>query len=186
MPVIGGYWLWPARIAVATASTSAGSQSKSGKPWPRLIAPVRAASADITVKMVVPTLGSRLAPTRSSEVIGLIFVAAERAQQQRAREAVGQQLGEREDVAAQVGAAAEGHARDVLAEQVAGGAAHQFAPGRIVAHGHLRDDAHAEPRLHVGLDDVGVDRLERDVGLEAALRERGVDAAPSGERRVVG
>jgi hypothetical protein len=56
-PAIGGYWLWPARIAVATASSSAGSQSKSGKPWPRLTAPRSAASADITVKIVVPTFG---------------------------------------------------------------------------------------------------------------------------------
>src|SRR4029078_11933958 len=42
----------------ATASTSAGSQSKSGNPCDKLIAPVSAASCDITVKMVVPTAGS--------------------------------------------------------------------------------------------------------------------------------
>jgi hypothetical protein len=60
MPAIGGYWFWPLRIAVATASTSAGSQSKSGKPCPRLTAPRSVASADITVKIVVPTVGRRL------------------------------------------------------------------------------------------------------------------------------
>ena len=58
-PGMGGYWLWPACMARVTALTSSGSQSKSGKPWPRLTAPVSAASADMTVKMVVPTLGRR-------------------------------------------------------------------------------------------------------------------------------
>ena len=55
MPAIGGYWLRPDRIAASTASSSFGSQSKSGKPWPRLTAPCSCASADITVKIVVPT-----------------------------------------------------------------------------------------------------------------------------------
>ncbi|WJN75338.1 hypothetical protein OH687_00640 [Burkholderia anthina] len=36
-----------------------GSQSKSGKPWPRFTAPFSAASALITVKIVVPTFGRR-------------------------------------------------------------------------------------------------------------------------------
>ncbi|MNL67395.1 hypothetical protein D3C87_1919750 [compost metagenome] len=58
-PAIGGYWLWPARMAPATASTIFGSQSKSGKPWPRLTAFFSMARADITVKMVVPTAGRR-------------------------------------------------------------------------------------------------------------------------------
>src|SRR3954462_10345221 len=55
----------------ATASTNAGSQSKSGNPCERLIAPVSAASFDITVKMVVPTLGSLDAKggTTGSELI---------------------------------------------------------------------------------------------------------------------
>src|SRR3954470_16958838 len=100
------------------------------------MAPVFAASADMTVKMVVPTAGRRLAPTRRSmsEVI-VLSCAAARAQQERAREAVGQQLGEGEDVAAKIGAAAERHARDVAAEQVAGGPVHQLAARGIVAHG---------------------------------------------------
>src|SRR6476646_3067073 len=42
----------------AIASTSAGSQSKSGNPCDRLIASRSAASFDITVKIVVPTDGS--------------------------------------------------------------------------------------------------------------------------------
>ena len=57
---MGGYWFFPAAIASVTASTSLRSQSKSGKPWPRLIAECFSASADITVKMVVPTEGSLL------------------------------------------------------------------------------------------------------------------------------
>ncbi len=47
-------------MAACTASSRVGSQSKSGKPWPRLTAPCSAASADITVKIVVPTWGRRL------------------------------------------------------------------------------------------------------------------------------
>ena len=58
-PGIGAYWLRPSRMCRATASTSSGSQSKSGNPCDRLIAPTSAASCDITVKMVVPTDGSR-------------------------------------------------------------------------------------------------------------------------------
>ena len=38
MPAMGGYWLWPALHGAVTASVSAGSQAKSGKPWPRLTA----------------------------------------------------------------------------------------------------------------------------------------------------
>src|SRR5215831_12537408 len=55
---MGAYWLRPSRMCLATASTSAGSQSKSGKPCDKLIAPRSAASFDMTVKIVVPTLGS--------------------------------------------------------------------------------------------------------------------------------
>ena len=58
-PGMGGYWLWPAAMASVTACGSAVSQAKSGKPWPKLTAPVSLAKADMTVKMVVPTLGSR-------------------------------------------------------------------------------------------------------------------------------
>jgi len=59
-PAIGGYWFKPERIALFTASSSAGSQSKSGKPWPRFTALCCVANADITVKIVVPTCGRRL------------------------------------------------------------------------------------------------------------------------------
>ena len=45
-------------MASLTACTKAGSQLKSGKPWPRLTAPLELAKADMTVKMVVPTFGS--------------------------------------------------------------------------------------------------------------------------------
>src|SRR5215203_951356 len=57
-PCIGAYWLRPSRMCRVTASTSAGSQSKSGKPCDRLIAPRSAASFDMTVKIVVPTFGN--------------------------------------------------------------------------------------------------------------------------------
>src|SRR3954465_11769954 len=57
-PVIGGYWFRPRFIASLTASTSFGSHSKSGNPCPRFTAPVSVASADMTVKIVVPTEGS--------------------------------------------------------------------------------------------------------------------------------
>jgi hypothetical protein len=53
-PGPGGYWLWPVRMAVAAASSSAAGPSVSGKPWPRLTLPVRTASADISAKIVVP------------------------------------------------------------------------------------------------------------------------------------
>src|SRR5690348_9813838 len=124
MPAMGGYWLWPERMAASTAATSAGSQSKSGKPWPRLMAPDFAASADITVKIVVPTAGRRLRPTRvagsrarpSAAAVSELIVfslAIEDAQDQRAAEPLGQQLREGQHEGAQVGAAPEGHARDV-------------------------------------------------------------------------
>src|ERR1035437_6554489 len=57
-PAIGGYWFSPCRMALLTTSTKCGSQLKSGKPWPRLTAFFSLASADMTVKMVVPILGS--------------------------------------------------------------------------------------------------------------------------------
>ena len=57
-PAIGGYWFKPPCIAVVTWLTSAGSQLKSGKPWPRLTALCSVANADMTVKIVVPTAGS--------------------------------------------------------------------------------------------------------------------------------
>ena len=57
---MGGYWFSPRVIASVTACTSSGSHSKSGKPWPRFTAPCSVASADMTVKMVVPTAGNLL------------------------------------------------------------------------------------------------------------------------------
>ena len=45
-------------MASLTQATSCGSQSKSGKPWPRLTAFFSVANADMTVKMVVPMLGN--------------------------------------------------------------------------------------------------------------------------------
>ena len=55
MPVAGGYWLpLPAMTASAAALAMAGGPSTSGKPWPRLTAPVTAARADITPKTELP------------------------------------------------------------------------------------------------------------------------------------
>ena len=54
MPGPGGYWLTPPRMASTAASSTSGGPSVSGKPWPRLIAPVPTASADISAKIVVP------------------------------------------------------------------------------------------------------------------------------------
>ena len=53
-PGPGGYWLTPPRMASTAASSTSGGPSVSGKPWPRLIAPVATASADISAKIVVP------------------------------------------------------------------------------------------------------------------------------------
>ena len=71
-PGIGGYGLWPSRMASVTWPTSAGSQSKSGNPWPRLTAPTSCASADMTVKIVVPTWGRRL------WIVGVVALFIER------------------------------------------------------------------------------------------------------------
>jgi hypothetical protein len=71
-PGIGGYWFRPSRIAEFTASTRRASQSKSGKPCPRLIAPCSAASADITLKIVVPTWGRRLASVSGVAVVMMV------------------------------------------------------------------------------------------------------------------
>ena len=59
MPIPGGYWLWPARMAATAASITSGGPSSSGKPWPRLMEPVATASADISAKIVVPKPWSR-------------------------------------------------------------------------------------------------------------------------------
>src|SRR4051794_9637219 len=63
-PASGEYWLCPARIAACAASSSSAGPSSSGNPWPRLTAPVRSASADISVKIVVPKEAIRVAVTR--------------------------------------------------------------------------------------------------------------------------
>src|SRR5437899_6077772 len=106
-------------MASVTAWMRRGSQSKSGKPWPRFTAPFSAASADITVKMVVPTAGNLVSiagvfTSTGSELI-VVGMAAHGLGDQVAIEPVGgKQLRESVDEVSQVGAALEGHARDVL------------------------------------------------------------------------
>src|SRR5665647_1506208 len=53
-PAPGGYWLRPELIASIAASSISRGPSVSGKPCPRLIAPVLSASALISAKIVVP------------------------------------------------------------------------------------------------------------------------------------
>ena len=53
MPSPGGYWLTPSAMASCAAFSIAGGPSSSGNPCPRLTAPMRAASADISANTVV-------------------------------------------------------------------------------------------------------------------------------------
>src|SRR4051812_43399689 len=192
MPGMGGYWLWPWRIASLTASSSRGSQSKSGKPWPRLTALLSAASADITVKIVVPMDGNLVARggVRSvpmSEIV-VIAVAGHRLGDQVAVQAIREKLREPVHEGAQVGAALERHSCQVLAEQMAQRPHGEIGVAvlRVLAHRHLGDDADAQAQAHVGLDHVGVDRFERDARCQLLLREGGVDPGPPREGRVIG
>ena len=57
-PGPGGYWLTPDAIASCAAASIDGGPSVSGKPCPRFTAPVRAASAVISAK-IVEVNGSR-------------------------------------------------------------------------------------------------------------------------------
>src|SRR4051794_36907079 len=61
MPPAGAYWLGPSRNARAATSRTSDGPSTAGNPWPRSIEPVRCASADISVKIVVPKLRRRSA-----------------------------------------------------------------------------------------------------------------------------
>src|SRR5574344_2714155 len=187
MRVMGAYWLWPACMASVTACSSCGSQPKSGKPWPRLTAWCSCARADMTVKMVVPTWGSRLGKlgvnlVRSQRNLQAVVVrvALHGAQDEVAAQAVAQGFGKFIDKVAQVGAALEGHARHALAKQVAQGARNQVAE-LVFAHGHFRDDAHAQTQAHVGFDDVGVDGLQHDARLQLAGAKGGVNFVAAGE-----
>ena len=69
MPMPGAYWLAPASSAAAAAATTDAGPSTSGKPWPRLSAPVRTASADISLKTVGGMWASR-AGTASGFAVG--------------------------------------------------------------------------------------------------------------------
>src|ERR1700742_4363117 len=77
MPGPGGYWFCPLWSAVAAASSMPAGPSVSGKPWPRLTAPVRTASADISAKIVVPKGRMRRTPGSLSMVVTLASVVVE-------------------------------------------------------------------------------------------------------------
>ena len=51
---MGAYWLWPAFMAAMAASMTKAGPSKSGKPWPRLMASCWRARAVISAKTEVP------------------------------------------------------------------------------------------------------------------------------------
>ncbi len=68
MPMPGAYWLAPRRSAATASAITSGGPSTSGKPWPRLSAPVRTASADISLKMVGGMPCSREAITREGSM----------------------------------------------------------------------------------------------------------------------
>ena len=74
MPASGGYWLAPPRKASAAAASISAGPSVSGKPCPRLTEPVRAASADISVKIVVPN--GRIRATSGSAEIDVVTRSA--------------------------------------------------------------------------------------------------------------
>src|SRR5689334_4140220 len=65
MPMPGAYWLAPASSAASAAAMTEAGPSTSGNPWPRLIAPVRTASADISLKTVGGMWARRAAKERS-------------------------------------------------------------------------------------------------------------------------
>ena len=56
-PRAGGYWFAPSAMAWRAAASTASGPSASGKPWPRLSAPVSAASAVMREKIVCPPAG---------------------------------------------------------------------------------------------------------------------------------
>src|SRR3954469_1988996 len=76
-PGPGGHWLpRPSRRARTAASRTASGPSVSGKPWPRLMDPVRWARADISAKIVVPNSARRrLRRGRALEVMTAILRA---------------------------------------------------------------------------------------------------------------
>jgi hypothetical protein len=52
-PIIGGYWFQPLMTASAALRRTSSGPGSSGKPWPRLTAPVSRASRDMTSKTLV-------------------------------------------------------------------------------------------------------------------------------------
>ena len=125
-PGSGAYWLWPARIASTAASSTAAGPSSSGKPWPRLIAPVCSASAVISVKIVVPRPASRLAARLSRRARARVAAAV----------AAGDVLARISSIAASPasGSAVERRGVDVAHRRVAPERAHDD----VVAHGRQR------------------------------------------------
>jgi hypothetical protein len=101
------------------------------------------------------------------------------------RQVRGEQLDQVVVVAAQVGAAAQRQAGGVGFEQVGGVDRNQPAVALRV-EGQRRNDAQTEAEADVGLDHVGIERGQRDVGLRTDALEGAVDARAAGKGRVVG
>jgi len=89
------------------------------------------------------------------------------------------------DEAAQVGVAQDADARGVRFDQMPQVAADEVGVGRRV-EGHFRQNPHAQPHAHVGLDDIRVDRREHHLWLEGAPEKSLVDVIAPGEGAVVG
>src|SRR5258708_17643212 len=60
-PLLTAYWFSPARMAAMAAAFTAAGPSKSGNPWPRLMAWCSTARRDMAAKMLVPKVETRSA-----------------------------------------------------------------------------------------------------------------------------
>src|SRR5258708_36161478 len=67
-PLLTAYWFSPALMAAIAAAFTASGPSKSGNPWPRLIAWRSTARRDITANMLLPKLETRSAEFMIMEV----------------------------------------------------------------------------------------------------------------------
>jgi len=102
-----------------------------------------------------------------------------------ARQAGRDQLGEQGHETALQHAALERHARELLAEQMAGGKRAQCGV-TLRGDGHFGDQPHTQPQFDIGLEHVGIERFEHDLWLQVGMGEGGIDLAASGKGGLVG